>query len=83
MKTHRMLIITSVVLVALLITPGGGLAHVDAVYNTAEGDFSAVSGGRNNNIIDPDRPTTHEDNKFTQEVRIPSGTRVIGQLLVI
>jgi hypothetical protein len=80
MKTHRMLIITSVVLVALLITPGVGLAHVDAVYNTAEGDFSAVSGGRNNNIIDPDRPTTHEDNKFTQEVRIPnipSGTRVI------
>jgi hypothetical protein len=79
MKTHRMLIITSVVLVTLLITTGVALAHAGAVYNTAEGDFSTVSGGRNNNISDPDSPvTTQEDNKFTQGVRIPnipSGTQ--------
>src|SRR5919106_5366476 len=79
MKTHRMLIITSVVLVTLLITTGVALAHAGAVYNTAEGDFSTVSGGRNNNISDPDSlVTTQEDNKFTQGVRIPnipSGTQ--------
>src|ERR671914_893249 len=79
MKTHRMLTITSVVLVALLITTGVALAQVGAVNSTAEGDFSTVSGGRNNNIIDPDRPvTTREGNKFTQGVRIPtipSGTQ--------
>jgi hypothetical protein len=73
MKTHQMLIITSVVLVALLVTTGVALAHAGAVYNTAEGDFSTVSGGRNNNIIDPDSSvTTHEDNKFTQGVRVPN-----------
>src|SRR5918992_6005989 len=79
MKTHRMLTITSVVLVALLISTGVALAQVGAVNSTAEGDFSTVSGGRNNNIIDPDSPvTTHEGNKFTQGVRvpnIPSGTQ--------
>src|SRR5918996_4035667 len=79
MKTHRMLIITSLVLVALLITTGVALAQVGAVHNSAEGDFSTISGDRNNNIIDLDSPvTTHEDNKFTQGVRvpnIPSGTQ--------
>src|SRR5918996_2556779 len=82
MKTHRMLIITSVVLVTLLITTGVALAHAGAVYNTAEGDFSTVSGGRNNNISDPDSlVTTQEDNKFPQGVRIPnipSGTQASG-----
>jgi hypothetical protein len=73
MKTPRMLIITSVVLVALLITTGVALAQVGAVNHTAEGDFSAVSGDRNNNIIDLDSPVaTHEDNKFTRGVRTPN-----------
>jgi hypothetical protein len=79
MKTHRMLIMTSVVLVALLISTGVALAQVGAVNSTAEGDFSTVSGGRNNNIIDPDSPvTTRESSRFTQGVRvpnIPSGTQ--------
>jgi hypothetical protein len=74
-----MLIITSLVLVTLLITTGVALAQVGAVHNSAEGDFSTISGDRNNNIIDLDSPvTTHEDNKFTQGVRvpnIPSGTQ--------
>jgi hypothetical protein len=79
MKTHRMLIITLLVVVTLLITTGVALAHAGAVNSTEEGDFSTVSGGRNNIIIDPDSPvTTHEDNKFTQGVRVPnisSGTQ--------
>jgi hypothetical protein len=93
MKTHRMLIITSLLLVALLITTGVALVQVGAVSSATEGDLSSVSDGRNNNIpatgdsatigggetntafhnIDLDSPVTvHEDNKFTQEVRVPN-----------
>jgi hypothetical protein len=73
LKTHRMLIITSLVLVALIITTGVALAQVGAVHNSAESDFSTISGDRNNNIIDLDSPVTiHEDNKFTQGVRVPN-----------
>jgi hypothetical protein len=91
--THRMLVTTSLVLVALLITTGVALVQVVAVSSATEGDLSSVSDGRNNNIpatsdsatiggretntafhnIDLDSPvTTHEDNKFTQEVRVPN-----------
>jgi hypothetical protein len=55
MKTHKMLVITSLALVALLITTGVALAQgstVDqAIDHVAEGDFSAVSEGKHNNIL--------------------------------
>jgi hypothetical protein len=55
MKTRRFIVITSLVMVSLLITTGVVVAlGVGAVNqgtdSTAEGDFSTVSGGRNNNI---------------------------------
>ena|SRR5918999_1404459 len=55
MKTRKLLVITSLALVALLVTAGVVFAlGIDAVNqgidSTAEGDFSTVSGGGNNNI---------------------------------
>jgi hypothetical protein len=44
MKIHRILIITPLVLVALLITTGVGLAQVGAVNSTAGDNFSTVNG---------------------------------------
>jgi hypothetical protein len=67
MKTHRMLIITSLVLVTLLITTGVALAQgstVDQVIDhIAEGDFSAISEGRHNNILAMSDAATGEREK--------------------
>jgi hypothetical protein len=55
MKTRRLMVIASLVLVTLLITTGVVFAVGRGAVNqgrnsTAEGDFSTVSGGRDNNI---------------------------------
>jgi hypothetical protein len=52
MKTHRMLLITSLVLIALLITTGVALTQVDAVNQ------GPVNEGRNNNIPATGDPIT-------------------------
>jgi hypothetical protein len=63
MNTRRMLIIASLVLVALLITTGvvaalGTGAVNQGTDSTTEGDFSTVSGARNNNLPDSGDSTT-------------------------
>ena len=63
MNTHRMLIITSLILVALLITTGVVLALGTGAVNqgtdsTTEGDFSTVSEASNNNPPDGGDSTT-------------------------
>jgi trimeric autotransporter adhesin len=55
MKKHRLPVITSLVLVALIIATGVVFAQDTGAVNqgtdsTAGGDFSTVSGGKNNNI---------------------------------
>ena len=55
MKTHKILVITSLALVALLITTGVALAQgstVDqAIDYVAEGDFSTINESMHNNIL--------------------------------
>jgi hypothetical protein len=63
MNTHRVLIIASLILVALLITTGVVLALGTGAVNqgtdsTTEGDFSTVSGVSNNNPPDGGDSTT-------------------------
>jgi murein DD-endopeptidase MepM/ murein hydrolase activator NlpD len=63
MNTHRVLIITSLILVALIITTGVVLAldtgaANQGTDNTAEGDYSTVIGASNNNPPDSGNSTT-------------------------